>query len=61
MAEYSAEARALYGQMLDNRNAEYVRVENDGALVVRYRVDGEDKYEVIVNSEEVKEKTGKWS
>jgi alpha-galactosidase len=51
VAEYSAEARALYGQMLENRNAEYVRVENDGALVVRYRVDGEDKYEVIVKSE----------
>jgi hypothetical protein len=51
MAEYSAEAKALYGKMLENRNAECVRVENDGELVVRYRVKGEDKYEVIVKSE----------
>jgi alpha-galactosidase len=47
MAEYSAEAKALYGQMLENRNAECVRVENDGELVVRYRVKGEDREIVI--------------
>jgi hypothetical protein len=47
MAEYSGEAKALYGQMLENRNAESVRVENDGVLVVRYRAGGVDR-EIVV-------------
>ena len=42
MAQYTPEARAIYEQMLRNRDAEDVRVHNEHGLSVSYRLDGKE-------------------
>ena len=45
MAQYSAEARAAYAQLLRNRSAEEIRVLADGkGLAVCYRLDGKEQF-----------------
>ena len=47
MSAYTPEARALYDELLRNRDAEDIQVHADGELRVTWRLDGE-KREIVI-------------